>query len=117
MFLDELWALIKRNMLVIVIAITLVVAMPWLLIFIVPIAALFILLFAALWRVRSTNKKIFEEAQRQAGGQQHSQGSWGRKRKSEGEVTVVQTEQAEQRINDEVGEYVDFKEIKDNQKK
>ena len=36
-----------------------------------------------------------------------------RKRKSDGEVTVVKTEQSEPRVNDEVGEYVDFKEIKD----
>ena len=36
-----------------------------------------------------------------------------RKSKSDGEVTVVRTEHSEPRVNDEVGEYVDFKEIKE----
>ena len=36
-----------------------------------------------------------------------------RKAKSEGKVTVVQTEHSEPRVNDEVGEYVDFKEVKE----
>ena len=29
------------------------------------------------------------------------------------EVTIIETKTTEQRVNDDVGEYVDFKEIKD----
>jgi hypothetical protein len=49
---------------------------------------------------------------------QPQQGWWQRTRsRNEGDVTVVRTEQAEQRINDEVGEYVDFKEVKNEETK
>ncbi len=117
MFLGELWAFVKRNIFAIVLAVTVMVAVPWTIIFILPIAALFILLFVVGWRMRNAGKQMFEEAQRQTGNQQQTHSSWRRRAKSEGEVTVVQTEQTEQRINDEVGEYVEFKEIKEKQNK
>ncbi|MBO7221099.1 MAG: DUF4834 family protein [Alistipes sp.] len=113
MFLEELWTFIKRNIFAIVLAVTVMVAVPWTIIFILPVAAIFILFLVVTWRLRKASKQMYEEAQRQAGSQQQTRNSWRRKTKEEGEVTVVQTEQTEQRVNDEVGEYVDFKEIKD----
>lgn len=120
MFWSEIWDFIKRNIFGIVLIITLVVAAPWSIIFVLPVAIFFLLLLIVVWRVRRQQQKIFDEARRQAGEQyqQQSQHSWWRRaNKSEGEVTVVQTEQPEQRVSDDVGEYVDFKEIKEDKTK
>ena len=110
----------KRNIFAIVLIVTLVVAAPWSLIFVLPVAIFFLVLLVVIWRVRRQQQKMFDEARRQAGEQyqQQSQHSWWRRaHKSEGEVTVVQTEQPEQRVSDDVGEYVDFKEIKEDKTK
>ena len=117
MFWSEIWDFVKRNIFAIVLVITLVVAVPWSLIFVLPAAIFFLVLLVVIWRVRRQQQKIFDEARRQAGEQyqQQSQRSWWRKaNKNEGEVTVVQTEPTEQRVSDDVGEYVDFKEIKED---
>ena len=118
MFWGEIWDFIKRNIFGIVLIITLLVAVPWSLIFVLPVAIFFLLLLVVVWRVRRQQRKIYEEVRRQAGEryeQQQSQRSWWhRANKSDGEVTVVQTEQPEQRVSDDVGEYVDFKEIKED---
>ena len=120
MFWSEIWDFVKRNIFAIVLIVTLVVAAPWSLIFVLPVAIFFLVLLVVIWRVRRQQQKMFDEARRQAGEQyqQQSQHSWWRRaHKSEGEVTVVQTEQPEQRVSDDVGEYVDFKEIKDDKTK
>jgi cell division protein FtsW (lipid II flippase) len=121
MFWNELWNFLKRNIFTIVLVVTLVVAVPWSIIFVLPVILFIIFIIAIIWRVRRQQQKIFEEAQRQAGGQhqkQQSQRTWRRGgAKNEGEVTVVQTEPAEQRVSDEVGEYVDFKEVKNEETK
>ena len=121
MFWDHIWGLVKRNLLFIVIAAVLVVAAPWTLIFILPIFIIMLLPTILMWRVARAQRKIYDEFTRQAGGhrqeQQQSQQSWGRREtKSEGDVTVVRTEPTEQRVNDDVGEYVDFKEIDEDKK-
>lgn len=118
MILRELWEFFKRNLLVVVLAVTLVVAMPWTLIFVLPVAIIVMVLLFALWRIRRAQQRIYDEMRRQAGEQYEepqSQRSWWRKGDSEGEVTVVRTEPTEQRVNDEVGEYVDFKEVKNKE--
>lgn len=121
MFWNELWDFIKRNIFGIVLIVTLVVAAPWsLLIFVAPIAILFLLILIVVWRVRRTQQQLYEEARRQAGEQQYneqSQRSWWRRSRSEGDVTIVQSEPTEQRISDDVGEYVDFKEVKNEETK
>jgi len=94
MFWNEIWDFIKRNIFGIVLIITLVVAVPWSLIFVIPVAIFFLLLLIVVWRVRRQQQKIFDEARRQAGEQyqQQSQHSWWHRRsKNEGEVTIVQT--------------------------
>ena len=86
--------------------------MPWLgYIFMIPL--LIIVVFGAIlaWKVHKLRSEVYKETQRQQGEQREW---WQRSRgRNEGEVTVVQTEQTEQRVSDDVGEYVDFKEIKD----
>lgn len=121
MFWSELWDFVKRNIFSIVLIITLVVAVPWSIIFVLPVAIFFLLLLVVVWRVRRQQQKIYDEARRQAGEQQQRQQQqqsqrswWHRANRNEGEVTVVQTEPTEQRVSDDVGEYVDFKEVKED---
>ena len=90
--------------------------MPWLgYLFIIPL--IIIVIFGAImaWKVNKLRSEVYKQAQQQQGKQrewwQHSRS------RNEGEVTVVQTEQTEQRVSDDVGEYVDFKEIKEDKTK
>ena len=115
--MDLIWEFIKRNIFVIVLLITLVVAVPWSLLFILPVVVLFIVIFAVIWRLRRAQKRMYDEFNRQAGREQQQQQqtnrSWWQKQTREGDVTIVQTEHSEPRVNDEVGEYVEFKEVKE----
>lgn len=120
MFWNELWNIIKRNLFAIVLVVTLVVAAPWTLVFILPIVAIALFIAIPLWRIRRQQQELYDEMRRKA-GEQHQQQSqrswWHRTNKSEGEVTIVQTEPTEQRVSDDVGEYVDFKEVKNEETK
>ena len=113
MFLNELLRFIKHNIFVIVLAVTLVIAMPWTLIFVIPIAVISLLPLFIKWRIYRAQKQMFDNMQNPSGNPFGGESQRTRKRKGDGEVTVVKTEQSEPRVNDEVGEYVDFKEIKD----
>lgn len=116
MFGRDIWEFIKGNIFTIVLIVTLVIAVPWSLIFVLPIAVLALFLLVLLWRFRRAQQRMYEEARRQAGEQQYerqSHRSWWNKNREEGEITVVKTDTTEPRVSDDVGEYVDFKEIKD----
>ena len=95
--------------------VTLAVAMPWTLIFIVPLALVALAPIWLVWRVQKAQKDMFGG---QTGANNTQQQGFGyRKQNNEGKVTVVQSEPTEQRVNDDVGEYVDFKEIKEDKSK
>ena len=119
--MNTIWDIIKQNIFTIIIIVTLIVAMPWLgYLFIIPLAI--ILIFGAIlaWKVHKLRSQIYKEAQRQQNEQHYQQqhGWWQRSQtRNEGDVTVIQTEQTEQRVSDDVGEYVDFKEIKEDKSK
>ena len=66
MYWNELWDFVKRNIFAIVLIVTLVVAVPWSLIFVLPIAIFLIALLAVVWRIRRAQKQMFDEARRQA---------------------------------------------------
>ena len=116
--MNTIWDIIKQNIFTIIIIVTLIVAMPWLgYLFLIPL--IIVVIFGAMlaWKVHKLRSQIYDEAQRQQGEQQQ-QSWWHRsQRRSEGDVTVIQTEQTEQRVSDDVGEYVDFKEIKEDKSK
>ena len=100
---------IKRNIFTIVIIVTLLVAMPWLgYIFVIPLILVIIFVLIISWHVYKVRSRLNDEIRRQQGQQQ---GWRQQQRRREGEVTIVQTEQTEQKVSDDVGEYVDFKEI------
>lgn len=117
MFWSDLWGFIKNNLLMIVLVAVLITAIPWTIIFVLPVAIIFLILYISVWRVRRAQQQMYDEVRREAGEQQQRQQSWWRKSKSEGEVTVVRTEPTEQRVSDDVGEYVEFKEIKEEDTK
>lgn len=87
--------------------------MPWLgYIFVIPLILAVVVILVISWKVYKFRRQLDEEM-RQRGGQQQTW--WQRQRsRREGEVTVVQTEQTEQKVSDDVGEYVEFKEIKND---
>ena len=117
---------VRRNPLTFVVLLVLLVAAPWLFgVFAAIILA--VLLIAALmwvpliWRIRSAQREA-EERMRNGGdtaaGEENGAGGgfgWfgGSRRtsKREGDVTVVETERTQKRVRDDVGEYVDFKEV------
>ena len=111
--MNTIWDFIKQNIFTIILIVTLIVAMPWLgYLFMIPL--IIIIVFGAMlaWKVHKLRSQIYKEAERQ---QREQQGWWQRtNNRNEGEVTVVQTEQTEQRVSDDVGEYVDFKEVKED---
>ena len=118
--MNTIWDIIKQNIFTIIIIVTLIVAMPWLgYLFLIPL--ILVVVFGAMlaWKVHKLRSQIIDEAQRQQGYQQEQQQGWWSRSNSrnEGDVTVVQTEQTEQRVSDDVGEYVDFKEIKEDKSK
>jgi hypothetical protein len=108
MYWSYFWEFVKRNLLTIVIMAVVAVTFPWTLIFIIPIAVVILRLQMAVWKVRRTYE---------GGAQQQRGADRAERNQKSGKVTVVQTEQTEQRVNDNVGEYVDFKEIKEEETK
>ena len=113
MFWRELWNYLRRNILILVLAVTIAIAAPWTLIFIIPVALLSLLPLFIKWRIYRAQKQMFENLRNAAGNPFGEEPHRTRKAKGDGKVTVVRTEQSEPRVNDEVGEYVDFKEIKE----
>lgn len=97
MYWSEFWEFVKRNMLTIVLVAVVAVSFPMTLIFIIPIAAVVLYFQMMVWRV-----------QRGIKNQQHDEFNH---EMDSSEVKIVRTEPTEQRVNDNVGEYVDFKEI------
>jgi uncharacterized protein YpmB len=82
--------------------------MPIVLVIVIPILWVIIRFAWTMWKMKRAYKQAFKNATNTQ--QQH--GSWT----NAGDVKIVRTEQAEQRVSDNVGEYVDFQEIKEDKK-
>lgn len=105
------------NLLTILLLVILAVHFPVLLYFLIPIALVILIpivlvafRFAkAMWRVKRAYKQTYRNT---------TSSNYQRESKATaGEIKIVRTEQAEQRINNDVGEYVDFQEIKEDKTK
>lgn len=110
---------IRRNPLTFVLLLLLMVAAPWLfgVIALVFVAMAIVVLFSWLsiiWRVRDAQKRMEREF---GNAEQNRRQDFRRTDTREGDVTVVATEPSRKRVNDDVGEYVDFKEVKDSSDK
>ena len=105
------------NILTILLVVILAVNFPGILWILVPIALVILIpivlvafRFAkAMWRV----KRAYKQAYKNATNAQRQQES----KATAGDIKITRTEQAEQRISDDVGEYVDFQEIKEDKNK
>ena len=121
--IDSIVEWIKRNPLTCILLVMIAVFAPGLYgaIFI-GIGIVVLLLLAipifGIFKLRRMSRKIEDEARQQQGfgGQGFGGGFSGQNRtrtSNEGEVKVYTTEEAtEKRVNDKVGEYVDFEEVK-----
>ena len=110
MIWNEIVSLIKRNFWTLAVMIILAVAYPWTLIISIPIALGALSPILLQWHLQKRVKDMFGQSTNAQGGHHTQQ---RRHNKGEGEVTIIETKTTEQRVNDDVGEYVDFKEIKD----
>lgn len=120
-FFTNLIAGIRRNPLTFVVLLLLMLAAPWLfgVIALVFVAMALVVLFSWLsiiWRVRDAQRQMERDFD-EAGGNRYRNGNYRRNGTKEGDITVVATEPSRKRVNDDVGEYVDFKEVKDSSKK
>lgn len=114
-FFTNLISSIRRNPLTFVVLLALMVATPWLfgIIALIFVAMALVVLFSWLsiiWRVRDAQRRM--ESEFDNSGRNRRQ-DFRRNDTKEGDVTVVETEPSRKRVNDDVGEYVDFKEVKD----
>lgn len=118
-FFSGIFNFIRRNPLTCTILLLLMVAAPGIfgvfaIIFIAAVLLIAISWALLLWRIRGTQKEMerqFREQGYEEYGQREQYG-FGRKKRREGEVTVIETEATRKRVSDDVGEYVDFKEVK-----
>lgn len=120
-FFANLIAGIRRNPLTFVVLLLLMLAAPWLfgVIALIFVAMALVVLFSWLsiiWRVRDAQRQMERDFDK-AGGNRHRNGNYRRSGTKEGDVTVVATEPSRKRVNDDVGEYVDFKEVKESSEK
>lgn len=115
-FFANLIAGIRRNPLTFVMLVLLIMAAPWLsgIIALIFIGMLFVVLvswFSIVWRIRDTQRRMDRDF---SNARQNRRHNYSRSSTKEGDVTVVKTEQSRKRVNDDVGEYVDFKEVKND---
>lgn len=123
--LNIIWSFIKNNLLIITIAVLLVVAAPQafgpIVGAVLAVIGVFMLLIllgvgAIYFHFRKMRRKVEEQFRQAQGGGAYG-GQQGREQRSEqrreGDVTVVDGRPQQQRVSDDVGEYVDFKEIKE----
>lgn len=130
-------AFVERNPIFCTVMLVCAIAAPWLFKSVITVILYIVLAFLIVglimfgtmaWRIRSMSKQAqerFKETGRSGDGQRGRTSSWNaswggfrREDKREGEVRVHRTERAgRKRVSDEVGDYVDFEEIEQKDKK
>ena len=114
---------IQRNPLTTIIIVMLLVFAPSAFgVLIIGIAIAVLLLLAVplfmLFRLRRASRKIeeeFRQNQQQNHNSQYSRKGYGRRTANEGDVKVYTTnQQPQKRVSDQVGDYVDFEEVKEH---
>ncbi len=122
-FFSGIWSFISRHALTLTIVVVLIVVAPQVFGPIIGTAlalvGLFILVIMLLWlaiylHIRKMHHRVEERFGNAQSGAKHygrrSNGSTYR----DGDVTVTRTGAPEKRVSDNVGEYVDFKEVKES---
>lgn len=117
MFFSSLLGSIRRNPLTFLLVVVMICAAPWLfgalaLAFVVLLLISLLSWFSLIWRVRDAQRTMEREMEEQQRSQQQQHWyDFGRRPKREGDITVTETEVTQKRVSDNVGEYVDFKEV------
>ncbi|MBR2352663.1 MAG: DUF4834 family protein [Alistipes sp.] len=114
----SIFQFISDNLLTILIVAIVIVAAPQLfgvlaLFLIVPVISLLLLQIWFRWRMHKFNQRM-EDAMNDA--QQRRPYNSPHEKRSEGSITIDTSEHPDRRVSDNVGEYIDFKEIKDEDK-
>lgn len=116
MFFASLLGSIRRNPLTFVLLLALICVAPYLLgvVALIFLAILLISLlswFSLVWRVRDAQRTMEQDADAR---RQSNWYGFGRRQQREGDVTITETDTMQKRVSDDVGEYVDFKEVKEH---
>jgi hypothetical protein len=109
MYWKELWGFIGRNSLTIALMAVIAVTWPWTLWIIIPIALGVLRFQMAIWKVR----RAFQD---HSNAFRNANNTKKENTQKSGNIKITLTDQVEQRISNDVGEYVDFQEIKDDKK-
>lgn len=118
MFFSSLLGSIRRNPLTFLLVVVMICAAPWLfgalaLAFVVLLLISLLSWFSLIWRVRDAQRTMEQEMEEQQRSQRQQHWyDFGRRTHREGDITVTETEIAQKRVSDDVGEYVDFKEVR-----
>lgn len=116
---------VKQMPLFAFVLVAIAIAAPWMLGYmlyaLLALVLLAVLAFSILaWRLRRVQREMqeqFRKAGEQAGHQRYNYRSSRRKASNEGDVSIhATTAMPEKKVSDDVGEYVDFKEEKTNDK-
>lgn len=116
MFFSSLLGNIRRNPLTFVLLLALICVAPYLLgvvalIFLAILLVSLLSWFSLVWRVRDAQRTMEQDADAR---RQRSWYDFGRRQQREGDVTITETATIQKRVSDDVGEYVDFKEVKEH---
>lgn len=119
MFFSSLFDGIRRNPLTFVVLVALICAAPWLFGALALVIAALLLVsllswFSLVWRVRDAQRTMERDMEEQQRTRQQHWYNFGRRSQNEGEITVTETETVRKKVSDDVGEYVDFKEVKED---
>lgn len=124
-FLKSIWSLISNHALTITIIVVLIIVAPQVFGPIIgtmlAVVGLCILLIMLLWvAIYLHVRKLHRQMEKRFGKAQDKTDGYGRSSNNttyrDGDVTVTQTSAPEKRVSDDVGEYVDFKEVKESDK-
>lgn len=116
MFFSSLLGSIRRNSLTFVLLLALICVAPYLLgvvalIFLAILLVSLLSWFSLVWRVRDAQRTMEHDADAR---RQSNWYGFGRRQQREGDVTITETDTIQKRVSDDVGEYVDFKEVKEH---
>lgn len=116
LFFSSLLGFVRRNPLTCVMMLVLICVAPYLfgalaIVFVALLLMALLTWLPLIWRMRDAQRTMEQEMDDRERAQQQHWYDFGRRR--EGDVTVTEAEAVRKKVSDDVGEYVDFKEVKE----
>ena len=114
LFFSSLLGFVRRNPLTCVMLLVLICVAPYLfgalaIVFVALLLMALLTWLPLIWRMRDAQRTMEQEMDDRERAQRQHWYDFGRRR--EGDVTVTETEAVRKKVSDDVGEYVDFKEV------